>query len=501
MNTISRSVQSVSPAPGRSKSPGRLRQSGRDVFKSMLDSAMKQNAKAPEFASAQSGNAPANDRPVAENKREPQSNAKQDAPDAANSMAGQAAAAAQPQQAPSADTNAEPLESSAGTQAPMTAAHAEPYALYQNAQNAAAAETQVPAGAAAAQPDAMPQATPLPAESAPLQGQAASQPAANGNARDAITMTFEGNGPGALAGETVELHTDNVPNLRKIETMQQEAVGDAIKSAMDNLNGSAKTQKPTQAGAETASAATEAAAKESQARQGRPAQVVREVPEQFQAKVPQTVSEKENRPAVMRVLEKTVQLKVLAEEPEKVLVPAATDLKQVVQPQISAVGKAGSTESNQPLPMEQVKQQIIESCEKGRMEFRMQLYPQELGKLDIKMVLESGRMTIEIVTSTARAADLLTRNAESLASTLRMSGMDLQNVQIVHQADNRNEHMEQALDMGGGYQPEPGGGQAQDAREEGGVNGTAQTNAGEAQQEELPPQEAAEPASLLDYAV
>lgn len=498
MNTISRSMQSVSPAPGRSKSPGRSRQSDRDVFKSLLDSAMKQNAKAPEFASAQSGNAPANDRPVAENKREPQSNAKQDAPDAANSMAGQAAAAAQPQQAPSADANAEPVEGSAGTQAPMAVAHAEPYALYQNA---AAAEMQVPAGTAAAQPDAMPQATPLPAESAPLQGQTASQPAANGNARDAITMTFEGNGPGALAGETVELHTGNVPNLRKIETMQQEAVGDAIKSAMDNLNGSAKTQKPTQAGAETASAATEAAAKESQARQGRPAQVVREVPEQFQAKVPQTVSEKENRPPVMRVLEKAVQPKALAEEPEKVLVPAATDLKQAAQPQISAVGKAGSTESNQPLPMEQVKQQIIESYEKGRMEFRMQLYPQELGKLDIKMVLESGRMTIEIVTSTARAADLLTRNAESLASTLRMSGMDLQNVQIVHQADNRNEHMEQALDMGGGYQPEPGGGQAQDAREEGGVNGTAQTNAGEAQQEELPPQEAAEPASLLDYAV
>ncbi len=70
---------------------------------------------------------------------------------------------------------------------------------------------------------------------------------------------------------------------------------------------------------------------------------------------------------------------------------------------------------------EQIKDQIITMRSDGKQSVTMQLRPEELGKLDIKMVLEKGELTIEILTSNAKAHSLILSSIPELESVIKNS--------------------------------------------------------------------------------
>lgn len=150
--------------------------------------------------------------------------------------------------------------------------------------------------------------------------------------------------------------------------------------------------------------------------------------------------------------------------------------------------------------MEQVRLQATKQLEEGRMEFRMQLQPEELGKVSVKMVLEGGRLAIEILAATPKAAELLARQAEGLAQSLRLQQTDVQSIQIVTESQAASEQMDGAFQMlnGGARQ----GGQQAGAQPQFGGRHAAGTETADGEPTPTHAQDAHRaPETLLDYAV
>ncbi len=111
-----------------------------------------------------------------------------------------------------------------------------------------------------------------------------------------------------------------------------------------------------------------------------------------------------------------------------------------------------------PVPTQQVEAQVLQHLEQGKTEFRMQLAPKELGQVDVRMLLEDGKLTVQILTATSKAAQELQRSGESLAASLRMAGAQLEAVQIVHRPEEPSQQMGGAFNMENGQHP---GGESQ----------------------------------------
>jgi len=140
-------------------------------------------------------------------------------------------------------------------------------------------------------------------------------------------------------------------------------------------------------------------------------------------------------------------------------------------------------------PAEQIKVRLIENLETQKMEFRMQLQPQELGKIDVRMVMESGKLAVYIAAASTKAADALQRQSEGLAAALRMANIQVETVQIVQQPESKENHTGGAFNMLNSQT----GNEQQQAEHSG-----AENPAGETQTEENQPQG---PERLLDAAV
>lgn len=95
---------------------------------------------------------------------------------------------------------------------------------------------------------------------------------------------------------------------------------------------------------------------------------------------------------------------------------------------------------------EQIRIQVAENLENRRMEFNMQLQPEELGKINVKLVLEGGRLAVEIMAGSPQASQLLSRQSEALIQTLRMgANLEIQSVQVVTASDTASSHMDGAF--------------------------------------------------------
>lgn len=80
---------------------------------------------------------------------------------------------------------------------------------------------------------------------------------------------------------------------------------------------------------------------------------------------------------------------------------------------------------------EQIQAQVLRNLENRSMEFRMTLRPEELGQIDVKMALQGGKLMIEIISS-ARVSEILSRQTEALAGSLRQNAPDdITSVQVV----------------------------------------------------------------------
>lgn len=95
-------------------------------------------------------------------------------------------------------------------------------------------------------------------------------------------------------------------------------------------------------------------------------------------------------------------------------------------------GAALQAESTQPevrtQPYTQIEKAIASTLQnQGPKEFRLQLQPESLGAIDIKLKLEAGKMTIEIMAAGAKTQALLTGQVDKLVQGL---GLQMHNVQI-----------------------------------------------------------------------
>ena len=71
--------------------------------------------------------------------------------------------------------------------------------------------------------------------------------------------------------------------------------------------------------------------------------------------------------------------------------------------------------------LEQIKDQVLTMRANGKQAITMHLKPEELGNLDIKMVLEKGNLSIEILTSNAKAHSLILSSIPELENVLKNS--------------------------------------------------------------------------------
>ena len=93
--------------------------------------------------------------------------------------------------------------------------------------------------------------------------------------------------------------------------------------------------------------------------------------------------------------------------------------------------------------MEQIKDQITTMKADGKQTVTMQLNPESLGKLDIKMVFENGNLSVEIFTTTAKAQSLIMSNMDELKSILQNSLINNENRFNVGDVEGKNSQGQQ----------------------------------------------------------
>lgn len=75
----------------------------------------------------------------------------------------------------------------------------------------------------------------------------------------------------------------------------------------------------------------------------------------------------------------------------------------------------------------QITNAVAEGLKAGKQQLTLDLYPQSLGKLSIKLVSEGGMLTVEIAASNPRTQDLLASGSEEIKSLLHSStGQEIQ---------------------------------------------------------------------------
>jgi len=222
-----------------------------------------------------------------------------------------------------------------------------------------------------------------------------------------------------------------------------------------------------------------------------------EVPEELRAQVPAEVKEKAEQPQVVRVTEKSVRSAAQTEDPEEIILASHDTARPTVEVNTQAAPVAKAANPVQYDPAQQIQAQVIENLEKDTMEFRMQLSPQELGKIDVKMVLESGRLTVEIISAAARTNELLSRQTEALAATLRASGVDLQSVQVVTSAQQADSHLEQSLNM----MDQPGQEAARNGEDGKGLSQRGSGRSQERDSQDAAAEQQSQPKTLLNYTI
>lgn len=103
-------------------------------------------------------------------------------------------------------------------------------------------------------------------------------------------------------------------------------------------------------------------------------------------------------------------------------------------------------------PYSQIGQEILSKLEKkGPMEFKLQLEPENLGKIDIKLQLNEGKLIIDIMSASSKTHALLTNQVDKLIQGLGLQNVQVESVQVSHQFNQQSQDSQsQAFVMNGG---------------------------------------------------
>lgn len=91
---------------------------------------------------------------------------------------------------------------------------------------------------------------------------------------------------------------------------------------------------------------------------------------------------------------------------------------------------SGLNRANIEALINQISGRALVVIKEGKSELKMQLFPPELGKMNMKFVLEDGQLTGKIVVSTKEAFMLFDHNKEQLAQSLNQAGVDVGRIDI-----------------------------------------------------------------------
>ena len=79
----------------------------------------------------------------------------------------------------------------------------------------------------------------------------------------------------------------------------------------------------------------------------------------------------------------------------------------------------------------QINREILTKLEqKGPMEFSMQLKPEDLGTIDIKMKISEGKLVIDIMAASPKTQSLLASQVDRLVANLGLQNVKVENIQI-----------------------------------------------------------------------
>jgi len=183
------------------------------------------------------------------------------------------------------------------------------------------------------------------------------------------------------------------------------------------------------------------------------------------------------------------------EAPEKIDETITAQTAQKPEAYVREAAKPADTQPAQPVKapeqIEQIRAQVAENIEKEKMEFRMQLNPHDLGRINIKMVLEGGKLAIEIMALNPKATEMLMRHTEGLAASLRTGNMEVSSVNIVTAGENVSAGMDGEYNLANPQKNNRDSGEANSTAGRGGAEDGA-----EAEEEE-----AVLPKGLLNYSI
>ena len=87
-----------------------------------------------------------------------------------------------------------------------------------------------------------------------------------------------------------------------------------------------------------------------------------------------------------------------------------------------------------PLPEQQLADEILskpEAVNGGRTEFTMELNPESLGKITVRLVSAEGRVEVNITAENDATRQLLEARADNIGAALRSNGVELERYQVV----------------------------------------------------------------------
>lgn len=102
--------------------------------------------------------------------------------------------------------------------------------------------------------------------------------------------------------------------------------------------------------------------------------------------------------------------------------------------QTEAVKAEPAVQVEAPLPEQQLADEILskpETLTGGRTEFTMELNPESLGKITVKLVSTEGRVEVNITAENDATRQLLENRAENISAALRNNGVELERYQVV----------------------------------------------------------------------
>lgn len=150
-------------------------------------------------------------------------------------------------------------------------------------------------------------------------------------------------------------------------------------------------------------------------------------------------------------------LEALTDSAEKLNQKSETDginsdglgFRNFVQGAASTGEAAALSQTAQPVeanePYSQIRNEILTKLEqKGPTEFKMQLEPEDLGQIDIKLKLSEGKLIIDIMAANARTHALLASQVDKLISSIGLQNVQVENVQISQQLNSQTQDSSQS---------------------------------------------------------